>query len=458
MPQQPFAASQLELDDKRYLWHPFTQQKAWEAEPQIIIERAEGCYLIDTTGRRYLDGVSSLWANIHGHQHPVITAAIKQQLDQVAHTTMLGLTHPKAIELAKRLIEIAPGQLSRVFYSDTGAAAMEIALKIAYQYWSQAQPAQPQRQCFLSIRNAYHGDTVGAMSIGGIDVYRQAYTSLFFPTIQVSNNDECTCGLGCHTCGMPCLAVIERTVAQHAQELAAIVIEPLFQGASGIRIYPRGYTRSLWEIAKRHGLLFIVDEVATGFGRTGTMFACEQEGIEPDILALAKGISGGYLPLAATLVTEEIYQAFLGESSEGRTFYHGHTYTGNPLACAASIASLDVFEQEHVLERLQGRIKQLRLGLEHIRPLPLVADVRSYGFVAGIELARHKDLQTPFPSDMKMGVRVIQEARKRGVMLRPLGDVLVIMPPLVISEQELTLLLEVVHDSILAVAEELADA
>jgi adenosylmethionine-8-amino-7-oxononanoate aminotransferase len=458
MPQQPFAASQLELDDKRYLWHPFTQQKAWEAEPQIIIERAEGCYLIDTTGRRYLDGVASLWANIHGHQHPVITAAIKQQLDQVAHTTMLGLTHPKAIELAKRLVEIAPGQLSRVFYSDTGAAAMEIALKIAYQYWPQAQPAQPQRQRFLSIRNAYHGDTVGAMSIGGIDVYRQAYTSLFFPTIQVSNTNECSCGLGCHTCGMPCRDVIERTVAQHAQELIAIVIEPLFQGASGIRIYPRGYTRSLWEIARRHGLLFIVDEVATGFGRTGTMFACEQEGIEPDIMALAKGISGGYLPLAATLVTEEIYQAFLGESNEGRTFYHGHTYTGNPVACAAALASLDVFEQEHVLERLQGRIKQLQVGLARIRPLPLVADVRSYGLVAGIELARNKDLQTPFPAEMKMGVRVIQEARKRGVMLRPLGDVLVIMPPLAISEQELALLLEVMHDSLLAVAEELVDA
>jgi adenosylmethionine---8-amino-7-oxononanoate aminotransferase len=453
---QRFAASQLELDDKQYLWHPFTQQKSWEAEEQIIIEQAQGCYLIDTAGHRYLDGVSSLWANIHGHQHPTINAAIKNQLDKVAHTTMLGLTHPNAIELGKRLVQLAPGKLSRVFYSDTGAAAMEIALKIAYQYWSQAQVPQPQRRFFLSLCNSYHGDTVGAMSIGGIDVYRHAYTSLFFSTIQVPNY-TCTCGMqpACHTSGMPCLDEIERVVSEHAHELVALVVEPLFQGASGIHVYPRGYTRSMWKIAKKYGLLFIVDEVATGFGRTGMMFACEQEGIEPDIMGLAKGITGGYLPLAATLTTEEIYEAFLGESTEGRTFYHGHTYTGNPVACAAALASLDVFEQEHILERLQPRIKQLTEGLERLRSLSLVADIRQCGFVAGIELAPNKDLQTPFPVEKKVGIRVIKEARKRGVMLRPLSDVLVIMPPLVISEQELAVILDVVRDAILVVAEEL---
>ena len=448
--------SALEGDDKRYLWHPFTQQQDWEAEPQLIITHAEGCYLIDDTGRRYLDGVSSLWANLHGHRHPMLNAALQEQIEKVAHTTMLGLTHPNAIQLAKRLVELAPGHLSRVFYSDTGAAAMEIALKIAYQYWQQVSPAQPQKKYFLSLTNAYHGDTVGAMSVGGIDVYRRAYSPLFFPTIAVPANTPCTCGSQptCTSCDMPCLDELERVIGQHAHELAAVTIEPLLQGAGGIRVYPPGYTRAVWEMAKRHNVLFIVDEVATGFGRTGKMFACEHEGIEPDIMGLAKGISGGYLPLAATLTTEEIYQAFLGE---GRTFYHGHTYTGNPLACAAALASLDIFAQERTLERLQPRISQLSRGLERLRELPLVAQTRQCGFVAGIELAQNKNRQTPFPPQHKIGVRVIKEARKRGAILRPLSDVLVLMPPLAISEQELSLLLDIVQESIVAVAEALKD-
>jgi adenosylmethionine-8-amino-7-oxononanoate aminotransferase len=446
----------LEKDDKRYLWHPFTQQQDWEAEPQLVITEAQGCYLIDEDGHRYLDGVSSLWANLHGHRHPVIDAAIKQQLAKVAHTTMLGLTHPTAIQFGKRLIDLAPGRLSRVFYSDTGAAAMEIALKIAFQYWQQVDPPQPQRKAFLSIHNAYHGDTVGAMSVGGIDVYRQIYTPLFFPAIALNANVPCTCGNkpSCSSCNMPCLNELERVISQHVHELAAVVIEPLFQGAGGIRVYPRGYTRAVWEMTKRYGILFIVDEVATGFGRTGKMFACEHEGIEPDIMGLAKGISSGYLPLAATLATEEIYQAFLGP---GRTFYHGHTYTGNPLACAVALASLDIFEQEHTLEKLQPRIAQLRLGLERLHALPMVADIRQCGLVAGIELADKKDLRSPFPPEKKIGVRVIKEARKRRVILRPLSDVIVLMPPLAISEQELALLLDVVQEAIVTVAKGLED-
>jgi adenosylmethionine-8-amino-7-oxononanoate aminotransferase len=446
----------LETDDKQHLWHPFTQQQDWEAEPQLVVTEARGCYLIDEEGRRYLDGVSSLWANLHGHRHPMIDAAIKQQLEKVAHTTMLGLTHPAAIQLGKRLVDLAPGRLSRVFYSDTGAAAMEIALKIAFQYWQQTDPPQPQRKAFLSIQNAYHGDTVGAMGVGGIDVYRQVYTSLFFPTIAVNVGATCTCGSRptCTSCNMPCLDELERVISQHADALVAVVIEPLFQGAGGIRVYPRGYTRAVWEMAKRHGILFIVDEIATGFGRTGKMFACEHEGIEPDIMGLAKGISGGYLPLAATLTTEEIYRAFLGP---GRTFYHGHTYTGNPLACVAALANLDIFEQEHTLENLQPRIEQLRLGLQHLQALPMVADIRQCGLVAGIELAYNKDHHTPFPPEKKIGVRVIKEARKRGVILRPLSDVIVLMPPLAISEQELTRLLDVAQEAIMAVAKDLED-
>lgn len=445
----------LEHDDKRYLWHPFTQQQDWEAEPQVLITEAEGCYLVDSAGRRYLDGVSSLWANVHGHRHPTLNAAIKRQLDQVAHSTMLGLTHPTAIQLGNRLVALAPGRLSRVFYSDTGAAAMEIALKIAFQYWQQANPPQPRKTTFLSITNAYHGDTVGAMSVGGMDIYRHTYTPLFFPTIAVDTGVLCTCGRNCTAHNIPCLDELERTIAQHADELAAVIVEPLFQGAGGIRVYPHGYTRALWEMAKYHNILFIVDEVATAFGRTGTLFACEHEGVEPDIMGLAKGISGGYLPLAATLVTEEIYQAFLGP---GRTFYHGHTYTGNPLACAAALANLEIFEQEQTLEKLQPRIAQLSQGLEGLRALPLVAETRQCGFVAGIELARRKNLHTPFPAEQKIGVRVIKEARARGVILRPLSNVIVLMPPLAISEQELATLLKVTKEAILAVAAEVEDA
>jgi adenosylmethionine-8-amino-7-oxononanoate aminotransferase len=334
---------------------------------------------------------------------------------------------------------------------------MEIALKIAFQYWQQVDPPQPRRKAFLSIHNAYHGDTVGAMSVGGIDVYRHSYAPLFFPTLAVNASAPCTCGNRptCTSHNMPCLNELERLISQHVHELVAVVIEPLFQGAGGIHVYPKGYTRAVWEMTKRHGLLFIVDEVATGFGRTGKMFACEHEGIEPDIMGLAKGISGGYLPLAATLTTEEIYQAFLGP---GRTFSHGHTYTGNPLACAAALANLDIFEQEHTLEKLQPRIEQLRLGLERLHALPMVADIRQCGLVAGIELAYKKNHHTPFPTDWRIGVRVIKEARKRGVILRPLSDVIVLMPPLAISAQELTLLLDVVREAIMAVAEDLADA
>lgn len=449
--------SLLEHDDKRYLWHPFTQQQDWEADTPLIITEAQGCYLIDQDGQRYLDGVSSLWANIHGHRHPVMDAAVKQQLDRVAHTTMLGLTHPPAIQLGKRLVTLAPGNLSRVFYSDTGATAMEIALKIAFQYWQQTDPSQPHRKFFLSLPNAYHGDTIGAMSIGGLDVYRQVYTPLFFTTIMPDSSTPCTCGRqpACTTCMIPCLNELERILSLHAHELAAVVIEPLFQGASGIRVYPEGYTRSVWEMAKRHNVLFIVDEVATGFGRTGKMFACEHEGIEPDIMGVAKGMSGGYLPLAATLTTEAIYQAFLGA---GRTFYHGHTYTGNPLACAAALASLDIFEQERTLEKIQPRIQQLRQGLEQLRALPLVAEIRQKGLVAGIELAHEKNRQLPFSPGARVGNRVVNEARKRGVILRPLSDVCVIMPPLAISEQELSLLLNVTGEAIMAVAKEMAYA
>lgn len=431
------ASTNLEQDDKRYLWHPFTQQQDWEAEPQLIIERAEGSYLIDIDGKRYLDGVSSLWVNVHGHCRPEINQAINDQLQRVAHSTFLGLTHPPGIHLARRLIAIAPGQLQRVFYSDTGAAAVEIALKMAFQYWRQCPDPRPQKTRFFSLRNDYHGDTVGAMSVGGIDLFVQIYHPLFFPTLTAGYD----------------LDEIERVIATHADELAAVVMEPLVQGAAGILVYPPGFTRAVWEIARRHNVLFIVDEVATGFGRTGKMFACEHEDIAPDLMALGKGISGGYLPLAATLATEEIYRAFLGNVDQFRTFYHGHTYTGNPVVCAAALASLDLFERDRTLEHLADKIVQLRQGLQRFWELPLVGDIRQCGFMVGIELMQDRIHKTPFPLNMRVAARVIRAARQRGVIIRPLADTLVLMPPLAISSDELTQLLDAVYAAIQDVTE-----
>jgi adenosylmethionine-8-amino-7-oxononanoate aminotransferase len=451
-------AAELERDDKRLLWHPFTQQQDWESEPQIVIDRAEGCFLIDSEGRRYLDGVSSLWTNIHGHNHPVMNRAIMDQLTRVAHSTFLGLTHPSAVELARRLVDRTPDGLSRVFYSDTGAAAVEIAIKMALQYWQQCESQRPTKTKYFSLRNAYHGDTVGALSVGGVELFQRVYKPLVFPTVKAQSPYCYRCHLDKQfpSCQMACLDEVEALITEHADELAAVIVEPLVQGAAGMLVYPPGYTRAMWEIARRNDVLFIVDEVATGFGRTGRLFACEHEGIEPDFIALGKGISGGYLPLAATLTTEKIYRAFLGRIDEGRTFYHGHTYTGNPVACAAGVASLDIFEQEAVLDRLPRKIAQLADGLTRFRDLDLVGDIRQIGLIAGIELVQDRKTKVPFPPSARVGVQVIKEARTRGVMLRPLGDVIVLMPPLAIAEDELALLLDATYASIEAVAERVA--
>jgi len=391
--------------------------------------------------------------NVHGHRRQEINRAIKDQLERVAHTTLLGLTHPSAIELARRLIEIAPGELSRVFYSDTGAAAMEIALKMALQYWQQCNPPRPRKTKFFSLCNAYHGDTVGAMSVGGIDLFQRAYHQLLFPILQARGAYCYRCHLHASypACRFACLDEVEQMIAEHADELAAVVMEPMVQGAAGMLVYPAGYTRAVWEIAKRHQVLFIVDEVATGFGKTGTMFACEHEGIEPDVMALGKGITGGYLPLAATLTTEQIYRAFLGTVEQQRTFYHGHTYTGNPLACAAALASLDLFEQDQTLQQLQPKIALLSKELERFKQLSLVGDIRQCGFMVGIELVQDKQTRLLFPGRERVAVRVTKEARRRGVIIRPLSDILVVMPPLSISEEELGMLLNVTYDSIVSI-------
>jgi adenosylmethionine-8-amino-7-oxononanoate aminotransferase len=409
--------------DRAHLWHPFTQQRGWMDELPVIVERGEGTDLIDVEGRRYIDGVSSLWCNVHGHAHPRIDAAVKDQVGRVAHSTMLGLSHRPAIELAQRLVEIAPPGLTRVFYSDSGSTATEIALKMAFQYWQQRGERRPR---FVALKMAYHGDTIGSVSVGGIDLFHSMYRPLLFDTLKAEPGD---------------LEDMERLLATHAGEVAAVIMEPLVQGAAGMLTHPQGYLSGVRELCDRHDVLLILDEVATGFGRTGRMFACEHEDVAPDLLCVAKGITGGYLPLAATLASERVYEGFLGEFEEFRTFFHGHTYTGNPLACAAAIASLDVFRDENTLAELAGKIDRLAELLEPVAAHPAVREVRRVGFMVGIELEE-------FPLSARMGHQVTLEARARGALIRPLGDVVILMPPLSISEAQLIRLVGITAEAI----------
>jgi adenosylmethionine-8-amino-7-oxononanoate aminotransferase len=416
-------AIDLAAADHAHLWHPFTQQRGWAEEPPLVVERAEGTDLIDVDGRRFIDGVSSLWCNVHGHRHPRIDAAVRAQLERVAHSTMLGLAHRPAIELARRLVELAPPGLTRVFYSDSGSTAAEIALKMAFQFWRQRGEDRPR---FVALRMAYHGDTIGSVSVGGIDLFHSLYRPLLFDTLKAEPGD---------------VSEMERLLREHEGQVAAVIMEPLVQGAAGMLVHPEGYLRAVRDLCDRHDVLLILDEVATGFGRTGRMFACEHEHVSPDLLCLAKGITGGYLPLAATLASERIYEGFLGEFEEFRAFFHGHTYTGNPLACAAALATLDVFREERTLERLGPKIGLLAALLEPLAAHPAVREVRRRGFMVGIELDE-------FPLDLRMGHRVTLEARRRGAIIRPLGDVVVLMPPLAISEADLRRLVTITADAI----------
>lgn len=441
----------LRQDDCRYVWHPFTQMRDYERQDPLIIERGEGSYLIDVEGRAYLDGISSLWVTVHGHRREELNRALHEQIDRVAHSTLLGISNVPAIELARRLVEVAPAGLRRVFFSDSGATAVEIALKMAFQYWQ--LKGRPEKQRFLSFHNAYHGDTLGAVSAGGIPIFHGVFRPLLFECLRAMapNCYRCPLQKTFPGCGLECLGEFEDILRRRHGEIAAVITEASIQAAAGMIVFPPGTLRRMADLCRRYDVLLIVDEVATGFGRTGKLFACEHEEVRPDLMAVAKGLTGGYLPLAATLATEEIYRAFLGEYHEFKTFFHGHTYTGNPLACAVALASLDLFARDNTLERLAAKIERLRSGLECFRRLPWVGDVRQFGFMAGIELVRDTATKEEFPAPEKVGARVIREARRRGVVLRPLGNVIVLMPPLSITPAELDLLLEVTYDSIRAI-------
>jgi adenosylmethionine-8-amino-7-oxononanoate aminotransferase len=428
----------------------------WFEENAPIIERARGIYLFDTDGKRYMDGISSLWVNVHGHRHPQIDSAIRGQLDRVSHTTFLGLSNVPAILLAQELIEAAPPGLSKVFYSDNGSTAVEVALKMAFQYYRQNEPYS-RRKKFLHFSTSYHGDTIGSVSVGGIETFHSIYEPLLFETITAPYPYcyRCLFAKKRETCSLHCVAEVERIIEENVREIAAVVIEPLVQGAAGIMTAPPRHLSLIRKLCDRFGLFLICDEVATGFGRTGKMFACEHEGVTPDFLCIAKGLTGGYLPLAATLTTATVFDGFLGSpyGESRRTFFHGHTYTANPLGCAAALTNLRLFKKEKTLQRLQPKIKYLADELEKFKSLRHVGDVRQCGFICGIELVEDKETRKPFEVARRVGHKVILEARRRSVILRPLGDVIVIMPPLVISRKELSTLLSVTFESIRAVTE-----
>jgi adenosylmethionine-8-amino-7-oxononanoate aminotransferase len=444
----------LKQSDHKYLWHPFTQMQEWMTEEPCIISQGDGHYLVDVNGRRYLDGVSSLWCNVHGHRKKEIDEAVKAQLDRIAHSTLLGLSHVPGIQLAEKLVAIAPSGLQRVFYSDSGATAVEIALKMAVQYWQ--LKGATKRTLIASLAESYHGDTVGSMSMGYSETFHRFHKSLLFPVLRITPPHVFRYYQRMSAAAALNAAIKEadEKLSQNKDNLAALVMEPLMQGAAGMWWQPAEYVKAITELCRRNGILFVLDEVATGFGRTGEMFAAEHARVTPDIICLAKGITGGYLPLAATIATEEVYAAFLGEYKEFKTFFHGHTYTGNPLGCAAALASLELFERESIIEKMQPRISYIRKRLiGDFLPLSHVSDVRQWGYMIGIELVEDKASRKNYAPERRIGRKVILEARKHGVMIRPLGDVVILMPPLTIADEELTTLLNVIYDCIRSVTE-----
>src|SRR3954465_1496458 len=446
--------------DRAHLWHPFTQMSTWleplPGDEPVIISHARGSWLFDTRGRKYLDAISSLWVNVHGHRKSEIDHAIRLQLEYVAHTTLLGLGSPPSIELAAELVPRAPPLaghpgLNKVFYLDSGSTSVEVGLKIAFQHWKLR--GKPKKSKFVALGEAYHGDTLGAVSVGGMDLFHQIFQPLLFHVLRVPTPYVYRWPTGARHCLEAAALAAEAILSSRHDEIAAFLIEPLVQGAAGVITHPPGYLRRIAKTCRDYGVLLICDEVATGFGRTGSLFASEQERVVPDILCLAKGLSGGYLPLAATLVTDEIYESFLGPFEARRTFFHGHSYTGNPLGCAAALASLRIFDEENALEHGWQMAQRIEKGLKEIARLEHVGDVRQRGLMIGIELVKEKRSKEEYPYADRIGHRVCLAGRQREVMLRPLGNVVVLLPPLSINAAEVDLLTEAVRDSIREVTE-----
>ena len=449
----------LELD-RRYLWHPYTQMKDFEKDDPLFVDRADGVFLFDAQGRRYYDTISSWWCILHGHNHPGIKAAIRDQLDRLEHVHFAGTTHEGAIRLAEKLVALTPDGLSKVFYSDNGSTACEVAIKMSLQYWKHM--GETRRESFVSLERGYHGDTIGAMSLGGVPSFKGPFDALTFDSYRIpspycyrcpykfrhsarSQDHSITKSLNC---SIECLDPLEKLLADKGHEIAGIILEPLLQAAGGMIAYPVQYLKRLAGLASHHRIHLILDEVATGFGRTGRMFAFEHAGIAPDFLCLSKGLTAGFIPMAATITTDDVYHAFYADYEEGRTFFHGHTFTGNPLASAAALASLEIFEQEKVLDGLQDKIDILQSGMERFKELPWVGDVRGIGMVAAVELVMDRRTRTPFSSEKRVGWMIYKEGLKKGLILRPLGDIVYLFLPLSVNAVQIEDILSLSFDVI----------
>lgn len=439
-------AEQIKAWDRSHVWHAFTPMATYHP---FVIERAEGCELIDIDGRRYLDAESSLWCNVHGHRHPEIDRAIREQLDRVAHVTLLGMGSDITARLARRLVELAPRPLDHVFFASDGACAVEVAMKLAFQA-ARLQDPSTSRDRFLCLDSAYHGDTLGTLAVGGVDRFNRVFQPLLFEVVRgpLPDSYRLPDGIGAEEACRFRLQQVEALLEEHCERLVAVVLEPRIQCAAGIVVHPKGFLRGVAELCRRYGVRLIADEIAVGCGRTGTWTACESEGVVPDFLCLGKGLSGGYLPLAVTLVSAEIYQAFLGSPENPHVFCHGHTFGGNPLACAAALASLELMQRDRVLENVRERARQAKSGLESLREHPHVGDIRGVGLAMGIELVANRGSKTPFPAAKRIGARVCENATRRGVWLRPLGDVIVMMPPLVIAPEQIDRMVQTVRAAI----------
>jgi adenosylmethionine---8-amino-7-oxononanoate aminotransferase len=457
-PQTPHSPSveptreELARWDREIVWHAFTQMSDYEP---LIFESAHGCTLVDVEGREYLDACASVWCNVHGHRHPRLDAAIREQLDKVAHVTSLGSSNPTTIKLAKRLVDLAPPGLAHVFFSDSGATAVEVALKMSLQYWRQRTGPRPQKTTYLALGDAYHGDTLGSVSVGGVARFHAMFEPLLFEVLRAPSPDmyRLPAGLTRENALAHYVRAMEDLLAREHERVAAVILEPLVQAAAGMLMHPPGYLAAVRELTRKYDVHLIADEVAVGFGRTGTMFACEQENVSPDFLCLAKGLTGGYMPVAATLTTSEVWQAFLGEYRESKSFFHGHTYGGNPLGCAVALATLDLFEEEQTLANLPPKVARLAEHLERIARHPHVGDVRQRGLIAGIELVRDKASREAYPWEEKRGLLVCDWVRRHGIHVRPLGSVLVVFPPLSITLDQLDRICTTLEAGIAAVTE-----
>ncbi len=438
--------------NKKYLWNPFTQMKQYLEDSPIVIERGEGIKLIDVEGNEYYDGVSSIWLNVHGHNVKELNEAIQTQLSKIAHSTLLGMASVPALELAEKLVEITPNGLNKVFYSDCGATAVEIAIKMAFQYWQNQGIKEKTR--FVTMKNAYHGDTVGAMGVGAIPLFHEIYSPLLFESFKVPYPYPYRFNGTSEECAQTCLHNLEQLLKERHHEIAALIVEPLVQGAAGMIMMPDGFLKQVSNLCKQYNILLIADEVAVGFGRTGKMFACDHEAVTPDILTAGKGLTGGYLPLAVTVTTDEIYNAFYADYEELKALFHGHSYCGNQLGCAVALENIKLFEQRNLVNKVEKTSKYVETLLNKFNALRFVGDIRQLGLMVGIELVKDKATKEPFSFNEKIGLRVTKRVRKLGMIIRPLGNTIVFMPPLASTEADLKEMIGILYEAIQNVTEQ----